>query len=257
MCCFSGTNLLCAPESSKQEQHPERYWSVWNTTTQQNDTINSELCLKFLSLFPVVTACVSPACQQASARLSTSADPFTQPCDYFLFTCGSDRLSQPENGGRQRGQGIPGHPQNQNGKSVWSERRRQSKEREDRGLRQEKILDRKTVLLQYLREILGRSLQPSVPSLWFKGSMLHHCVVWIVFFCIFLSESNYSVGSSAVQKAKGFYHSCVDTRSIESAGAEPFLTLIQRVWYSSILYRQTIISQTGCQCFFIASFFIG
>ncbi|GAA6220526.1 kell blood group glycoprotein-like [Lates japonicus] len=160
-----------------------------------------------------VTACLSPACQQASARLSTSADPFTQPCDYFLFTCGSDRLSQPDNGGRQRGQGIPGHPQNQNGKSVWPERRRQSKEREDRGLRQEKILDRKTVLLQYLREIL---------------------------------ESNYSVGSSAVQKAQGFYHSCLDTRSIESAGAEPFLTLIQRLggWAVSGQWNQTDFNST-------------
>lgn len=86
-----------------------------------------------------------------------SVDPFTHPCDYFLFTCGSDRYP-PDSGGRQRGQGIPGHPQNHKEKAVWPERRGRSKEREERGLREEKILDRKTVLLQYLKEILGKSL---------------------------------------------------------------------------------------------------
>lgn len=123
-----------------------------------NDTNVTQLSLSLLSLFPVETPCLSPACQWASTRLSASADPFTQPCDYFLFTCGPDRLS-PDSGGRQRGQGIPGHPQNQKEKAVWPERRGQSKEIEDREVREEKILDRKTVLLLYLREILGRSLQ--------------------------------------------------------------------------------------------------
>ncbi|XP_054477567.1 kell blood group glycoprotein isoform X2 [Anoplopoma fimbria] len=160
-----------------------------------------------------VTPCVSPACQWASARLSMSADPFTQPCDYFLFTCGSDALS-PDNGVRQRGQGIPGHPQNLKEKVVWTERRGQSKEREDRGLRKEKIPDRKTVLLQYLREILGKS--------------------------------NDRLGSTAVQKAKGFYRSCLDTKSIETAGAEPFLTLIQKLggWAVSGQWNRTDFNST-------------
>ncbi|XP_039973433.1 kell blood group glycoprotein isoform X2 [Xiphias gladius] len=159
-----------------------------------------------------VTPCLSPACQWASARLSMSADQFREPCEYFLFTCGSDRLS-PDRGGGQRGQGIPGHPQNQNGKFVWPERRGQSKEREDRGLREGKILDRKTVLLQYLRKIL---------------------------------ESNDSASSSAVQKAKGFYHSCLDTRSIDNAGEEPFLTLIQKLggWAVSGRWNQTDFNST-------------
>ncbi|XP_023282215.1 kell blood group glycoprotein-like isoform X1 [Seriola lalandi dorsalis] len=158
------------------------------------------------------TPCLSPACQRASAHLSTSADPFKEPCDYFLFTCGSDGLS-PDSGGRQRGQGILGHQQNYNGKSVWSERRGHSKEREDRGVRQEKILDRKTVLLQYLREIL---------------------------------ESNNRGTSSAVQKAKGFYNSCLDTRAIETAGVEPFLTLIQKLggWAASGQWNKTDFNST-------------
>lgn len=122
--------------------------------TQQHEAINSEFDIlsNSLSLFPLETPCLSPACQRASARLSTSADHFTRPCDYFLVTCGSDRLST-DSVGRQLGQGIPGQPQNQEEKVMWPERRGQSKKREDRRV------DRKSVLLQYLREILGRSLQ--------------------------------------------------------------------------------------------------
>ncbi|XP_032374530.1 kell blood group glycoprotein isoform X1 [Etheostoma spectabile] len=160
----------------------------------------------------VVTPCLSPECQWASARLSMSADPFTHPCDYFLFTCGSGRLS-PDSGGRQRGQGIPGHPQNQREKAVWPERRAQSKEKENRGRREEKILDRKTLLLQYLREIL---------------------------------DSNDTPGSKAVQKAKGFYCSCLDIKSIEMAGAEPFLALIQKLggWAVSGQWNKTDFNST-------------
>ncbi|XP_061573053.1 kell blood group glycoprotein [Cololabis saira] len=139
------------------------------------------------------TPCLSPACRRAADRLSSSADPFTQHCDYFLFKCGSHRFS-PENGGRQRGQGIPGHPQNQVEKSVGSER--QEEEKEDRSLHEDKILSRKAVLLEHLREIL---------------------------------EANDSSNSSAVKKTKEFYNSCLDTRSMETTGAEPFLTLIQKL----------------------------
>ncbi|KAM7421039.1 hypothetical protein PAMA_015294 [Pampus argenteus] len=159
-----------------------------------------------------VTPCLSPACQWASAHFAMSADPFMQPCDYFLFSCGSDRLS-PHNGGRQRGHGIPGHPQNQMVKTVGPKKRRQSEQREDRGLREEKILDRKTMLLEYLREIL---------------------------------ESSDKLNNSAVQKAKIFYHSCLDTRSIETAGVEPFLTLIQKLggWAVSGQWNQTDLNAT-------------
>lgn len=138
----------------------ERYT---DTTTRHNKFRICQFLLTSLSLFPIVTPCLSQACQKASARLSMSDDPFAQPCDYFMFTCGSDRFS-PDSGERQRGHGIPGHPQNQNEKAVWPERRGQSNEGRDRGLTEEKILNRKTVLLQYLREILGRSLRPQMSS---------------------------------------------------------------------------------------------
>nr|XP_046255122.1 kell blood group glycoprotein [Scatophagus argus] len=160
-----------------------------------------------------VTPCLSPACQWASARLSMSADPFAQPCDYFLFTCGSDRLS-PDSGGQQRGQGTPAHPQNRKEKTVvWPQGTAQSKERKDTRLREEKILDRKTGLLQYLRDIL---------------------------------ETNTRNASTSVQKAKGFFHSCLDTKAIETAGAEPFLTLIQKLggWAVSGQWNGTDFNST-------------
>lgn len=116
----------------------------------------SYLRLTSLLLFPIVTPCLSQACRRVSAHLSKSDDPFTQPCDYFLFTCGSDRFS-PDSRGRQRGHGIPGHPQNKNEMVAWPEKRQQGTKGQDRGLTEEKLLNRKTVLLQHLREILGMS----------------------------------------------------------------------------------------------------
>lgn len=47
-----------------------------------------------------------------------------------------------------------------------------------------------------------------------------------------MSETDSGMNSSAVQKTKGFYNSCLDTKSIETAGADPFLSLIKKVWYS-------------------------
>ncbi|XP_008296404.1 kell blood group glycoprotein isoform X2 [Stegastes partitus] len=154
-----------------------------------------------------VSPCVSAACRSASARLSSSADPFTQPCEYFTSRCGSDSLSEfgGSGGGRMRGQGIPGHPQNQKDQSVWPERRR------DEGDRRQ--TDRKTLLLQHLREIL---------------------------------ETNDRSSSSAVQKTRRFYNSCLDTTSIEMTGAEPFLSLIQKLggWAVSGRWNQTDFNST-------------
>ncbi|XP_058503220.1 kell blood group glycoprotein isoform X1 [Solea solea] len=146
--------------------------------------------------------CVSPACQQASARLSASADPFTKPCDYFLFTCGSDTFT-PESRGRRMVTDIPGSPWNWDGTT----------ERENREVREEKILDREMELLQYLREIL---------------------------------ESRDINNSSAVQKTRTFYHSCLDTSSIETAGVKPFLTLIQKLggWAVSGPWNRTDFNST-------------
>lgn len=80
------------------------------------------------------------------------------------------------------------------------------------------------MLLQYLREILGRrSLETTSPPL---CPILHISVLNVFFSSL---ESDDGLGSTAAEKARVFYHSCLDTKSIDSAGAEPFLTLIQKV----------------------------
>ncbi|XP_076010731.1 kell blood group glycoprotein [Genypterus blacodes] len=147
-----------------------------------------------------VASCLSPECQWASARLSMSVDPFKHPCDYFLLTCGSDRPSS-ATGDTQKVKGSLGHRQRKKKRAVRPQRR---------------TVDRKTPLLEYLREIL---------------------------------ESNGSLTSSAVKKAKGFYRSCLDTRSIETAGVEPFLALIQKVggWEVSGKWNQTDFNSTLSQ----------
>ncbi|XP_037532536.1 uncharacterized protein kel [Nematolebias whitei] len=156
-----------------------------------------------------VSPCLSLACRLAEARLSTSPDPFTQPCDHFLSTCGAARSQK--SGGRQRGQGILGHPQNRMERSVWPEVR--NEQTINRSPVEEKTLSRKTVLLQNLREIL---------------------------------ETNYKSNSSAFQKTQHFYHSCMDMRAIETTGAEPFLKLIQKLggWAVSGQWNKTDFNTT-------------
>ncbi|XP_035991015.1 kell blood group glycoprotein [Fundulus heteroclitus] len=156
-----------------------------------------------------VIPCVSSACQWAASRLSTSADPFTQPCEYFVSTCGSKRHSV-NRGGRQRSQGIAlPSPSLMDGSG---EAKRQNK-RELRRLTEDANLSRQSVLLQYLRGIL---------------------------------ETNNSSDSSAVKKTKDFYRSCLDTRSLEAAGAEPFLSLIQKLggWAVSGEWNKTDFNYT-------------
>ncbi|KAM4735883.1 kell blood group glycoprotein [Anableps anableps] len=156
-----------------------------------------------------VTPCVSTACQWAAARLAMSTDPFTQPCDYFVSTCGSKTLPL-KSEGKKRSHGIRGHSQNPLARSA--EKDTQNKI-EHKGLREDTNLSRKTVLLQYLRGIL---------------------------------ETNHSSNSSAVQKTKDFYHSCLDTRSLEAAGEKPFLRLIQKLggWAVSGQWNKTDFNYT-------------
>ncbi|CAL8341207.1 kell blood group glycoprotein isoform X2 [Gadus morhua] len=139
-----------------------------------------------------VTQCLSKACQRASVRLYTSVDPFSHPCDYFLITCGSDR-PWPTTRGKKRSEGPPLNLQRQ---PKGAEMRTKKKEKNlDGNMKVEEILDRKNALMRYLQEAL---------------------------------ESK-SRSGSAVQKVKDFYRSCLDTKSIETAGVEPFLTLVQQL----------------------------
>ncbi|KAG7263287.1 hypothetical protein CRUP_037811, partial [Coryphaenoides rupestris] len=63
------------------------------------------------------------------------------------------------------------------------------------------------------------------------GSSLCAIVLVLVYYGrqdVQTQESSNKSGS-AVQKAREFYRSCLDTKSIESAGVEPFLTLVQQL----------------------------
>ena len=104
--------------------------------------------LMFSYPFPPVTQCLSVACQRASVRLSTSVDPFTRPCDYFLITCGSDRPWTTTRG-KQRDKGPPLNLQKQKGAEMRTEKNL------DGNMRGEETLDRKTALMRYLQEALG------------------------------------------------------------------------------------------------------
>ncbi|KAK6326732.1 hypothetical protein J4Q44_G00023770 [Coregonus suidteri] len=167
---------------------------------------------------PASPPCNSPACQRAAARLSVSVDPFSQPCDYFLFACGSEDASLSTRG-RQRGKGVPLHPQGHKSREAEKERRKGRKERETDTDRREKapadrMPDRQTALLLTMREILAEDR--SIP------------------------------GNSAKQKACMFYRSCMDTGPTETAGPEPFLRLVHKLggWAVSGRWNQTNFNST-------------
>ncbi|XP_038832930.1 kell blood group glycoprotein isoform X2 [Salvelinus namaycush] len=169
---------------------------------------------------PASPPCTSPACQRAAARLSISVDPFSQPCDYFLFPCGSEGASL-SNRGRQRGKGMPLHPQGHKSRAAQAEkdRERGRKERETgtdivEKAPADRMPDRQTALLLTMREILA--------------------------------EDRSSPGNSAKQKACMFYRSCMDTGPTETAGPEPFLRLLHKLggWAVSGRWNQTDFNST-------------
>ncbi|XP_035607535.1 kell blood group glycoprotein isoform X1 [Oncorhynchus keta] len=170
---------------------------------------------------PASPPCTSPACQRATARLSISVDPFSQPCDYFLFPCGSEGASL-SNRGRQRGKGMPLHPQGYKSRAAQAEKERERgrKERETgtdiiEKAPADRMPDRQTALLLTMREILE-------------------------------AEDRSSPGNSAKQKACMFYRSCMDTGPTESAGPEPFLRLVHKLggWAVSGRWNQTDFNST-------------
>ncbi|XP_070992151.1 kell blood group glycoprotein isoform X6 [Oncorhynchus clarkii lewisi] len=169
---------------------------------------------------PASPPCTSPACQRATARLSISVDPFSQPCDYFLFPCGSEGASL-SNRGRQRGKGMPLHPQGHKSRAAQAEKERERGRKERKTgtdiiekAPADRMPDRQTALLLTMREILA--------------------------------EDRSSPGNSAKQKACMFYRSCMDTGPTETAGPEPFLRLVHKLggWAVSGRWNQTDFNST-------------
>ncbi|KAL4616753.1 kell blood group glycoprotein-like [Arapaima gigas] len=134
--------------------------------------------------------CVSQACLKAAAKLSPSADPFSQPCDDLLFTCGTRE--------RQSGKNIIKREEGPGEQTLLRGKRRKATREADRYTFEEAQPShsvRRAALLELLREVLESA-----------GS-----------------------GDSAKQKARWFYSSCMDTQAIEKLGSEPVLKLIQKL----------------------------
>lgn len=100
--------------------------------------------------------CLSPACVSLAERFSAAMDPFSLPCDYYLFSCKAE--SSPKSRGRHRGNIL----------SQNVTRRDEMRMRKGRGgwMRLEtgsdtetktddRLPDRQTSLLLAIKEILG------------------------------------------------------------------------------------------------------
>lgn len=131
--------------------------------------------------------------------------------------------------GRQRGQDAAAHSGNQREEVTTPQERAQSRQTH-KGLGEEMIPDRKSLLLLHLRDILGNDTGPLLKVRQTSADL--NCVC---FNC--LLESNDSPGRTSLQKARGFYQSCLDTEAIEKAREEPFLQLVQTVSWISWMDR--------------------
>ncbi|KAG1940043.1 kell blood group glycoprotein [Pimephales promelas] len=146
--------------------------------------------------------CLSPACLKASEHFSVATDPFSHPCDYFLFACGAGGSST--NKGRKRVMGSPNKDsgeldkkrQVRTGGLVRMRREADVQGKSDGRLNT--FPDRQTALLKAIKEILESP------------------------------EEGVSM-SAAEQKAKKFFKTCMDAESPEIVGSEPFLTLLQQL----------------------------
>ncbi|KAI1885807.1 hypothetical protein AGOR_G00207590 [Albula goreensis] len=150
----------------------------------------------------VPSPCLTPACLKAAARLSITKDPFIQPCEYFLGSCGAEGQAAATRG-RQRGKGPS---KGKRGLEEWAA----GKKRRERAVNSVtdtqtntdtspyKLSDRQTALLQVIREILESPNRPGPAN-------------------------------SAEKKVRRFYSSCMDTKTIEQLGSQPVLKLIDKL----------------------------
>ncbi|KAK7147762.1 hypothetical protein R3I94_010326 [Phoxinus phoxinus] len=146
--------------------------------------------------------CLSPACLKASEHFSVAMDPFSHPCDYFLFACGAGGSST--NKERQR---VKGSSNEDNGELDKKRQvrtgglvrmRREADVQGKSDGRLNTFPDRQTALLKAIKEILESP------------------------------EEGVSM-SAAEQKAKKFFKTCMDAESPEKVRSEPFLTLLQQL----------------------------
>lgn len=98
----------------------------------------------FLSLDPF--PCLSPACINLAERFSAVMDPFSQPCDYFMFSCKAEM--SPRSRGRHRDMTISYNATSRDGMKM---NRRSDDERQ----RDKRLPDGQAALFQAIKNILG------------------------------------------------------------------------------------------------------
>ncbi|XP_016413967.1 kell blood group glycoprotein homolog [Sinocyclocheilus rhinocerous] len=163
--------------------------------------------------------CLSPACLRASEHFSVAMDPFSRPCDYFLFACGTGGSSTSEERHSVKGVSNEGNREldkkreARTGGIVRMRRETDFQGKSDGQL--VKFPARKTALLKTIKEILEAP------------------------------EEAVSV-SAAEQKAKKYFNTCMDAESPEKVGSKPFLTLIQQLggWAVSNGWNRTDFNTT-------------
>ncbi|XP_072534872.1 kell blood group glycoprotein [Salminus brasiliensis] len=158
--------------------------------------------------------CLTPACISVAERFSAAMDPFSRPCDYFQFACGGT-LSR----GRQRGKTISHNITTGQDMRRWTGSRGGRMDREAEAEREkgvpERLPDRRTALLQTIREILESPM---------RGVSV----------------------SSVEEKAQRFYNTCMDFKPAQSTNSERFLALIQQLggWAASGKWTQPDFNAT-------------
>ncbi|XP_043117211.1 kell blood group glycoprotein isoform X1 [Puntigrus tetrazona] len=157
--------------------------------------------------------CLSPACVRASEHFSTAMDPFSRPCDYFLFACGTGGSSTSDK--RHRVKGIHSEDFGELDKKREMRIRRETDVQGNSTGGLVKFPDRKDALLKTVREILEDP------------------------------EEGVSM-SAAERKAKKYFKTCMDAESPEKVGSKPFLELLQQLggWAVSDGWNQTDFNTT-------------
>ncbi|XP_056090882.1 kell blood group glycoprotein [Rhinichthys klamathensis goyatoka] len=144
--------------------------------------------------------CLSPACLKASEHFSVAMDPFSHPCDYFLFACGAGGSSTNKKRKRVKGSSNEDNGELDKKRQVRTgglvRMRREADVQGDGRLNT--FPDRQTALLKAIKEILESP------------------------------EEGVSM-SAAEQKPKKFFKTCMDAESPEKVGSGPFLTLLQQL----------------------------
>lgn len=155
---FSTTLGLAIYSHLQKESQWKSGTSLWNQAflLVQFNFIGNSGCIS-ISCVSAAPPCLSPACLRASEHFSLDMDPFSRPCDYFLYACGAGGSST--NKGRLSGFSNEdnGEPDKKREVSMGGlvRMRREADVHVKSDGRLDKFPDRQTALLKAIKEILG------------------------------------------------------------------------------------------------------